>query len=134
MDFLRVRMVFRSLFSERRLTQFRSQLSAERGTRYHSCFPLKSSPQPPQTCLSSAIRSATTYSTGIKQQQEPAQSPPPPQPRQNRRYFNILLVFSDEQTAARGRRAAGSGGQAERQRRETNLLPPLGSRPAQTQL
>lgn len=32
MDFLRVRMVLRSLFSERRRTQLRSQLSAERGT------------------------------------------------------------------------------------------------------
>lgn len=55
MDFLRVLMVFLSFFSERRRTQFRSQLSAKRGTWYHNCYQSKISPENSHSCLDAHI-------------------------------------------------------------------------------
>lgn len=103
-------MVFLSLFSERRRTQFRSQLSAERGTRYHDCFPGKTSSFTVRSCVgrSHARHICTTVTgeaTASKKFKEidkfcALTCSPPPQPSQNRRYFHGL--FSDKQAAVRG--------------------------------
>lgn len=145
MDFLRVLMVFLSLFSERRRTQLRSQLSAERNIQYYSCFRSKDV-VPPNTYRELYIHARMltclprTFSVKLGERQ----SRPPlvknsrkqnkntsilePQPKahhrsqsQNRRYFNGLVCLVTEQTVAKGRwrtrsKRSQAGRQAGRQR------------------